>query len=207
MDMGSIELQFSSKWDYSFKADITGFKGLLAKALKETLQDVSADMQETLKKHIDADVYEKYYPSEYRRRSKNADLGRPLNDLKANVFSPVTEADVINTTVFGQTRFQYLPTGEHTVKKWSSAAVQNNPNFPINVDGNALISRIEKKEPPYNWGNNKVPKRPFWKNTVDELIDGGAAASSFDRWMQIHGGVLEYEPGAVAEWEPGDGEY
>ena len=197
MDMGSIELQFSSKWDYSFEADITGFKGLLAKALKETLQDVNADMQETLKKHIDADVYSHsvYVPKVYQRRSENSGLGTPLNDLKANVGFEFTEAQVHEKGVGAQTRFQYLPTGEHVVRSWSG------------TDGDALISRIEKKEPPYNWGNNKVPKRPFWKNTVDELIEGGAAASSFDRWMQIHGGVLEYEPGAVAEREPGDGEY
>ena len=73
------------------------------------------------------------------------------------------------------------------------------------MDADELIRRIETGKG-YGW-KARPGKREFFQNTVDELIDGGAAASSFDRWMQIHGGVLEYEPGAVAEREPGDGEY
>lgn len=207
--MGDIELRFESKWDYSFDAEMTAFKALLAKTIKKALKEVNVDMQDVLKKHIEKDVYDPsvYYPDEYVRRSENPGLGTPLSNLKANVLSPVTEADVINDTVAANTRFQYMPTGEHSVPKWSSAAKQDNPNFPKNLDGNELIRRIETKNPRYNWGQHKVPKRPFWQNTVDELIEGGAAADSFDRWMTQYGGTLEYEGGSTAVREPGDGEY
>ena len=41
------------------------------------------------------------------------------------------------------------------------------------MDGDDLINRIEKKDPEYNW-RRKPPKRPFFRNFVEEMLDGRA---------------------------------
>ena len=46
---------------------------------------------------------------------------------------------------------------------------------PINphVDGDDLVNRIEKNDPAYNWGR-RPKNRPFFRNFVEEMLDGRA---------------------------------
>ena len=41
------------------------------------------------------------------------------------------------------------------------------------VDGDDLINRIEKNDPAYNWGR-RPKNRPFFRNFVEEMLDGRA---------------------------------
>lgn len=196
VDMGGIELRFEPKWDYGLDAEMTAFKALLAQSLKKALTEVNADMQDLLKKHIETDVYKAYKPKVYERRSKGTSLGTPLSNMQGNVAFEATEAQVAPQGVGAQTRFQYLPTGEHSVQAWSG------------TDGDALIGRIERKSPPYDWGNEKIPERPFLQNFFEELIEGGAAEDMLLKWLQLTGATLEVEPGGGGiVRELGDGEY
>ena len=44
------------------------------------------------------------------------------------------------------------------------------------VDGDALINRIEKSDPDYNWNRMRGPEnRPFFRNFVEEMIEGQRA--------------------------------
>lgn len=196
VDMGEIELRFEPKWDYGLDAEMTAFKALLAQSLKKALTEVNADMQDLLKKHIETDVYKAYKPKVYERRSEDTSLGTPLSDMRGNVAFKVTEAQIAPQGVGAQTRFQYLPTGEHSVQAWSG------------TDGDALIGRIERKSPLYHWGESKIPERPFLQNFFEELIEGGAAEEMLLKWLQLTGATLEVEPGGGGiVREPGDGEY
>ncbi len=192
-ELGTIELSVQPKWTEAFDADIKSFKENLKDAMEKALESVNSEMQDTLARHIESDVYAEYKQKTYKRRSEDPTLGTPLSDMKGNVQSPVTQMQMHEMGVAGQTRFQYLPTGEHSYKPWHSA------------DGNQLIGRIENLDPPYRWGN--VPKRQFWQNFIAELTEQGAAAEMFERAMQIYGAALELEPDGQIEREAGDGEY
>lgn len=126
--------------------------------------------RDTLKKHIDKDVYDAYEPVVYKRRSDDHKYGISLG---AQVYSePFTK--VIPATNFNSggrlgftARIWFNPSGEHKVKKWNTAS------------GNDLIGRIEKKSPAYTWGQDEVPARPFWQRFIDEMVGGGEFENSF----------------------------
>ena len=47
------------------------------------------------------------------------------------------------------------------------------------VDGDALINRIEKSDPDYNWNRMRRPEnRPFFRNFVEEMIEGQRAENT-----------------------------
>lgn len=71
------------------------------------------------------------------------------------------------------------------------------------VDDDALIGRIESGSG-YEWRRHPGP-RPYWKNFVNEMIDG-VFASQFDAAMAAQFGA-EYEGGTIVERESRDGEY
>jgi hypothetical protein len=190
-----IELKFEVTGQASLDAEFRGFQALLADGMKKSLLEVNAKMQEALKEHIEQDVYYAYVPRVYERRSLNPGFGTPLSDLQANVGFSVTEVQMHEKGVGGQTRFQYKPTGQHANSVWSG------------TDGDALIGRLENKSPAYRWGNRKVPERPFWQNFVDEMVDGGKAEDFFVDGMNFYAPQLEVEAGGGVERESGDGDY
>ena len=141
------------------------------------MPNVVNDAQDTLKRHIDKDVYSAYTPTVYKRRSDNESYGTPLN----NMLMYTKEISPVGGNVGGKlvvtSRLYYNPTGVHTVKKWSSSG--SSKKGILNVDGNDLINRIEKKSPGYNWGNDIVPARPFWQEFVTEMVQGGEFEKAF----------------------------
>lgn len=209
-----IELKFEVTGQNSLDAEFRSFQALLASGMKKSLQEVNAEMQKALQKHIETDVYKAYIPSEYERRSDNATLGKPLSDLEANVaFANTPVPLVTDKEIKGQTSFHYLPSGEHSVKRWSSTTpqayldkVRLHPPI-INVDGDELIRRIETMNPRYNWKRPDLRPRPFWQNFVDEMIDGGKAEEIFVDGMNFYASQLEVEAGGGVERESGDGDY
>ena len=155
--------------DIGVKIEASGFEAiekeakliLNAKVGREISNAVYADMKEALEQHIKDDVYRSYYPQEYLRRSENPSLGTSL--LKsAETAKQIGPFDY--STMELVAGLEYEPTGEHDNSAW------------YGVDGDLLIGRIEKKEPPYQYEPRKgkgIPKRPFWQMFVEELIEGG----------------------------------
>ena len=165
----------------------------IAPAVKRALEDTGNDSLFVLKKHIEEDVYAAYDPPiKYVRRSENAGLGTPLNDIE---HTGHISAD-IDPFLNGRVDIDYEPTGEHRNQKWSD------------LDGDDLISRIEKKSPKYRWGQRLVPKRPFWKNFTNQMTDGGDFAKSFDIYMQWDlPKDVDFIADSIVEREDADGDY
>lgn len=156
----------------------------IAAAVRSSMDVVGIQMKNALKSHIETDVYDYdvYTPDVYKRRSENPALGTPLNDMDANTYIFNKGAGVT---------LQYLPTGEHTTKKWHDA------------DGDDLVGRIEKFEPPYNWGD--APPRPFFQNFVAEMVDQNELERYFMEAMAGNGFLVESdETGVIRESEDGD---
>ena len=169
----------------SIEEDLKAFQTQLASAVQASMDEVGEDMKEALLRHINEDVYAVYEPKVYKRRSENFLRGTPLNDMDENTYIWNKGAGVT---------LQYLPTGEHETQRWSGA------------DGDALVGRIERKDPAYNWGNSRVPKRPFFQNFVAEMTDEGELERLFIRAMRSQGMDVESDgTGVVREQE--DGEY
>lgn len=169
----------------SIDEDFKAFQAELSAAVRGAMDDVGERMKDALKRHIEQDVYDEYSPKVYQRRSENLLRGTPLNNMDANTF-------VFNKGA-GLT-LDYLPTGEHEVKKWSDE------------DGDDLVGRIEKKSPPYNWGDDQVPARPFFQNFVDKMTTQGELGRYFIDAMRDQGVIVE-DDGAGVVRESGDGEY
>lgn len=178
MDL-SIRISGLESIDEDFKA----FQSEVSAAVRGAMDGVGERMKDALKRHIEQDVYEAYTPKVYQRRSENLLLGTPLNNMDANTYIFNKGAGVT---------LDYLPTGDHAVAKWSGA------------DGDALVGRIEKKSPPYNWGDDQVPERPFFQNFTDEMTDGGALARYFAEAMLEQGVIVEEDgSGVVRDGEDG----
>lgn len=164
-------------------------------AAQATLPIIGREAAFALQSHIETDVYDAdaYTPRVYKRRSEHPSLGRPLSDVKTYVTAnihPATEGTWTGIDIY------YKPSGEHKNAKWSDA------------DGNELIGRIEKKDPPYNWepkNGPPIPPRPFWQNFVSEMTDGGKFAEYFQAAMLAQGYVVENDTGV--EREAADGDY
>lgn len=148
-------------------------------AWKAALLNVKDRMESSLKEHIQEDVYKAYKPRVYKRRSKNPAYGTPLIDIDDNTY-PEGGAHAYPDGKGGfKININYMPTGEHTVYKWSSAG-------PNGVNGSDLISRIEKNDPPYRWPPSPV-ERPFWQKYVEEMIDGGGFAEALQQGFASQG--------------------
>lgn len=155
--------------DIGVKIEASGFEEiekeakliLNAKASREISNAVYADMKEALEQHVKDDVYRSYYPEKYLRRSENPSFGTSLQK-SAETAKQIGPFDYSTMEWVGG--LDYEPTGEHENSEW------------YGVDGDLLIGRIEKKEPPYQYEPRKgkgIPKRPFWQLFVEELIEGG----------------------------------
>lgn len=125
-----------------------------SRALSEAINDVGADMQDSLARHIETDVYAKYpNPSMYERRKM--DGGLVAQAMKAKIYNGGNRIAI-----------EYKPDGMHpTVAGWHK------------VDADDLVGRIEKHSPEYNWlpKKRKIPNRPFWQKFVDEMVNDGMA--------------------------------
>lgn len=171
------------EWAPPLEDDLREEKKKIDAAVQAALGSVADGMKDALERHIQTDVYDAYEPEVYLRRSENRALGTPLIDMEANV-SSVQAGNALS--------FEYLPTGEHTVKRWATA------------DGDALIRRIETGNPPYDF---KDPgNRPFWENFCNEMIVGGGLYDFFARAMAEAGYLVTPEGGGV-EADGNDGEY
>lgn len=126
----------------------------LSKALAAAIDDVGADMQDSLARHIETDVYDAYpNPSMYERRGNDGGL-----------VAQASTAKIYNGG--NRVAIEYKPDGMHpTVSGWHK------------VDADDLVGRIEKHSPEYNWlpKRRKIPDRPFWQKFVNEMVDDGMA--------------------------------
>ena len=169
----------------TLEQDLVLFQAELAKRVGNAMNDVGADMQDALARHIETDVYNKYSPIQYQRRSENHGLGTPLNDMQANSHIYNKGAGVT---------IEYKPTGAHENASWNTA------------NGDDLIGRIEKKNPPYfKKAQGKVPLRPFWQNFVDEMVDDGMLENFFAAAMRRQGEQV-IEEGTIVR-DANDGAY
>jgi len=191
--MADIELNFTVTGAETLDEDVKAFlKGTVNPALEKALREVGADMAAALKKHIDTDVYGAYKkPRVYKRRKDDNSLGTPLNDV-SDIWGSGG-----NATAYADGRhvtLDYSPSGTHKVKAWSDQ------------DGNALIGRIEKKNPPYKYESQErtIPERPFWQNFVNEMVDEGRLDEFFTNAMALAG--VEVVPEGVTR-EGKDGTY
>ncbi len=169
-------------------------------------------MMEALKKHIEDDVYDKFSPKDYPRRSENSGFGTPLNDVAKN-----SEAifDQLPGKIGGRVGLNYRPTGEHSgttadldpYSKYYDAddpkPIKAYPPKGDRTDGDDLVRRIETGIG-YTW-RRRPGKRPFWQNFVDEMVNDGELENTFRLAMLEKGYVVDMEDGVTRD--PGDGQY
>ena len=126
--------------------------------LVNAMQTVADVTKETLREHINKDVYEKWTPSSYQRRGESGGI------IDLSLVDPSVGS--------GEMTLYYAPSGDS--EQW------DNP-----LGGNALIGRIESGSG-YEWYPHPGP-RPFWKNFVNEMIDS-KFASAYDEAMSAQFG-------------------
>nr|DAJ71662.1 MAG TPA: hypothetical protein [Caudoviricetes sp.] len=147
-----------------FEADLATLEKQVKDAFRASRQALADDMRLCLQDHVEADVYDRFQPTEYVRRREDGGL----DDMRASATVYSDERDGgMNLTLL------YQPSG--------AADGEGEPVDP-HVDGDDLIDRIEKRNPEYNW-TRKPPKRPFFSNFVQEMIDGGRAEETLVRAM------------------------
>lgn len=183
----------------SISIEATGFDELEKEVLRSSLTGAQAKqlasaasnkMKEVLARHVEDDVYNGgYYPRMYLRRSDYPQYGKSLKEqaLEAKTLPPVQGG----TYVAG---IEFVPSGEHENYEWDTA------------DGDALIGRIEHKSPMYTYypKNGFIPDRPFFAQTVEELIDGGVLDDVVAQSLRDMGYEVIQE-GVIRE--PDDGKY
>ena len=147
-----------------FEQDMAALEKQVKDAFRGSRKVLADDMRLCLQDHVEADVYDKFQPTEYVRRGEDGGLA----DMQASATVYSDERDGgMNLTLL------YHPSG----------AVDGEGNdVDPHVDGDDLITRIEKKDPEYNW-RRKPPKRPFFSNFVQEMVDGGRAEETLVRAM------------------------
>lgn len=131
-------------------------------------------LKKALAEKIEENVYAKYDPEFYERRSENPSLGTPLTDMEKNA-----ELDISGNTI----TLTYLPTGEHANSSWGWHS------------GDALIEWLEN---PYGRGAESVPGRPFWDEFINEQILGGKAAKAFTDAINAADPTIALQPGSVS---------
>lgn len=147
-----------------FEQDIAALEKQVKNAFRASRQTLADDMRSCLQDHVEYDVYSKFQPIEYVRRGESGGLA----DMRASATVYSDERDGgMNLTL------RYQPGG--------AADGEGEPVDP-HVDGDDLVNRIEKRDPEYNW-TRKPPKRPFFSNFVQEMIDGGRAEETLVRAM------------------------
>lgn len=138
-----------------FEADLAALEMQVKNAFRASRKALADDMRECLQDHIEVEVYDAFQPTEYVRREGNGGL----YDMKASATVYSDERDGgMNLTLL------YQPSG---------ATDGEGNEIEPHVDGDDLINRIEKRNPPYNW-RRKPDARPFFRNFVEEMIGGRA---------------------------------
>lgn len=143
-----------------FDADLAALEAQVKTAALHAGTILQEDMRACLTEHIVDDVYDAYDPDYYTRRlSDGGLLDIPKNT--AGSPPPFVSGDGV------EIELQYEPDG---------ATDGDGSEIDYHVDGDDLINRIEKKNPPYNWrlANTRIPARPFFRNFVEEMLDGRA---------------------------------
>lgn len=146
-----------------FEADLAALEKQVKDAFRASRKALADDMRLCLQDHVEADVYDRFQPTEYLRRREDGGL----DDMRASATVYSDERDGgMNLTLL------YHPSG----------ATDGNGE-PINphVDGDDLVNRIEKNDPAYNWGR-RPKNRPFFRNFVEEML-GGRAEETLVRAM------------------------
>lgn len=147
-----------------FEQDVATLEKQVKDAFRASRQQLADDMRLCLQDHVEADVYDKFQPTEYVRRREDGGLA----DMRASATVYSDERDGgMNLTLL------YQPSG---------ATDGAGNDIDPHVDGDDLINRIEKKDPEYNW-RRKPPKRPFFSNFVQEMTNGGRAEETLVRAM------------------------
>ena len=178
--MATILLDVNIIGNDSLEKDFKEWQIQLAKEVQAAMDDVGADMRAALARHVDTDVYGAYTPKEYERRG---DGGLGAQAMRATIYNHGAGVSL-----------EYKPSGNHENASWHTA------------DTDELIGRIENKNPPYFKAAQRiVPKRLFWKNFVDEMVDDGELEDSFVRAMQMRGEEITAD-GNMAR-EANDGSY
>lgn len=128
--------------------DFEKIKSKLNVDINDSLNRMSIYLITQLQNHINTDVYKKYYPHEYKRRSENSLLGRSL------LSEEYMDLQVNGTRL----SFTYLPSGEHQNSKWNLK------------DGNDLINVLQTAIG-YRWESeyDKIPPRPFWNLFIEDV--------------------------------------
>lgn len=167
-----------------FEADLATLEKQVKDAFRASRQQLADDMRLCLQDHVEYDVYSKFQPIEYVRRGESGGLA----DMKssATVYSDERDGGM-NLTLL------YHPSG---------ATDGEGNDIDPHVDGDDLINRIEKKDPEYNW-RRKPPKRLFFSNFVQEMVDGGRAEETLVRAMNGADPTLEMaeDAGMIREEE------
>lgn len=165
-------------------ADFKAFLNTLIYEIVDALNVTMDEAKDILQEHIKKDVYGAYTPTVYKRRSQDGSLGTPLSDVNTYGKIIAPSGGNVGGNLEIKTSLFYNPMGTHSKKKWSE------------IDRDLLIGRIEKKDPPYSWGNNKVPERPFWQNFITEME--GSLENIFVREMQAKEEIVA-DGGLVAD--------
>ena len=155
-------------------------KKLYGGAVAAVSSAVATELRDVLGFHIRHDVYDAYEPTgliHYERRSENSGLGTSLlesadEDNAQSIFK-------LESNGSWTSGIRYEPTAEHENYEWSDP----------DLEPDRLISRIEKKDPPYNFEpkKGKIPKRPFWQEFVAEMIEGERFAKTVEEILKEKG--------------------
>lgn len=138
-----------------FDQDVAALEKQVKDAFRASRPALAEEMRQCLREHVVTDVYATFQPGEYVRREDNGGL---LDmSASATVYSD-ERGGGMNLTLL------YHPSG--------ATDGEGEPVDP-HVDGDDLVNRIEKKDPEYNW-RHKPKNRPFFRNFVEEMLDGRA---------------------------------
>ena len=145
-----------------FDADLKALEVQVCKSLLQAGRALQADAKACLQEHIEADVYSEFEPFAYVRRGGNGGLA----DVEQNSTAPSPTATPNGVEI----QLVYTPDGR---TDGDGNAIEPH------VDGDALINRIEKSDPDYNWNRMRRPEnRPFFRNFVEEMIEGQRAENT-----------------------------
>lgn len=164
----------ANNWTFenaTLEQDISEFTAQLDAAVSESERALAPMIIELLYEHIQEDVYNQYEPTQYLRRHDEPRYyaGPAIDDL-----GQITSATYTPLSV----EVEYNPDGESD--QWERP-----------LCGDDLIRRIEQGGK-WEW-NVAMPKRPFMRNAVSELIEGGKAADWYAETIKTSNPDLEFK--------------
>ncbi len=165
--------------------DMAALEAEVKNAFRASRKALADDMRACLQDHVEADVYDEFQPLEYVRRRDSGGL----SDIKAN------------TTVYSDERLGGM---ELTLLYQPDGSRDGDGNeIEDAVSGDDLVNRIEKKDPEYDW-TRKPKKRPFFRNFVEEMIEGRRAEDTLVAAMNAAAPTLEVAADGDLTRENGD---